>query len=72
MVKCVRCALMHRTMLRRSLLAALVVGSILTALNQGDVLFSSGLGSTLYWKIPLTYAVPFLVATWGALSISRS
>ena len=72
MVKCIRCALMHRPMLRRSLLASLVVGSLLTALNQGDIPFSSGLGSTLYWKIPLTYTVPFLVATWGALSISRS
>ena len=72
MIKCIRCALMHRPMLRRSLLASLVVGSILTALNQGDVLFSAGLGGALYWKIPLTYAVPFLVATWGALSISRS
>jgi hypothetical protein len=25
----------------------------------------------LLWKIPLTYLVPFLVATWGALVNSR-
>jgi hypothetical protein len=26
----------------------------------------------MMWKIPLNYIVPFCVATWGALSNSRS
>jgi len=70
-VKCSRCAVRHRPMLRRSLIVALVVGTILTALNQGDVLFAGSWKSPLYWKIPLTYCVPFLVATYGALSNGR-
>ena len=70
-VKCARCAMRHRPMLRRSGLVALVVGTILTLLNQGDVLFSGGWNGALYWKIPLTYCVPFLVATYGALTAAR-
>ena len=58
-------------MLRRSALVAVVVGTILTLLNQGDSLFSGVWSNALYWKIPLTYCVPFLVATYGALAAAR-
>ena len=62
----------HWPMLRRSLVASLVVGTALTALNQGDAILSGQIAGALAWKIPLTYCVPFLVATYGALSNSRS
>ena len=67
-VKCSRCAIQHRPMVRRSLMGALVVGSLLTLLNQGDILFAGSWKAALYWKIPVTYCVPFCVATYGALS----
>ena len=70
-IKCLRCAVLHRPMLRRSLMVAVVVGTVLTLLNQGDILFSGGWNSALYWKVPLTYCVPFCVATYGALTNSR-
>ncbi len=70
-IKCSRCAIRHRPLVRRSLMVALVVGSLLTVLNQGDVLFAGSWKSPLYWKIPLTYCVPFCVATYGALSNAR-
>ena len=70
--KCLRCALQHWPMLRRSLIASAVVGTALTALNQGDTILSGQLAGALAWKIPLTYCVPFLVATYGALSNSRN
>lgn len=69
--KCARCALRHRPMLRRSLSVALVVGTVLTILNQGDTLFAGQWNSALYWKIPLTFCVPFLVATFGAMTNVR-
>ena len=69
--KCVSCALRHVPMLRRSLAVALVVGTILTMLNQGDTIFAGNWQNALYWKIPLTYCVPFCVATYGALTNSR-
>ena len=58
-------------MLRRSGMAAIFVGTVLTLLNQGDLLFSGHWSNAFYWKIPLTYCVPFLVATYGALTNSR-
>ncbi len=70
-VKCSRCAIRHRPMIRRSLVVAVVVGTILTMLNQGDVIFAGSWKDPLYWKVPLTYCVPFCVATYGALSNSR-
>ncbi len=70
-IKCSRCAILHFPMLRRSLIVTAVVGTILTLLNQGDVLFSGSWNSALFWKVPLTYCVPFCVATYGALSNSR-
>ncbi len=58
---------LRRPVFRRSLRASVVVGSLLTLLNQGDYLLSGNLPAALWWKIPLTYVVPFVVATYGAL-----
>src|SRR5918992_2652836 len=69
--KCFPCALRHRPMLKRSLAAALIVGTVLAILNQGDALFSGQWSNDLFWKIPLTYCVPLIVATYGALTNNR-
>ena len=65
--KCTQCALLHGPMLRKSLLVALVIGTILAFLNHGDTFLSGSWSPGLYWKVPLTYVVPFCVATFGAL-----
>ena len=70
-VKCLTCSLLHWPMLKRSAVASIVVGTILTALNQGDLLLSGQWSSAFYWKIPLTYCVPFIVASYGALTNNR-
>jgi hypothetical protein len=55
---------------RRSLFVALTVGTILNLINQADVLFGGGrLNLT---KIALTFAVPYCVATYGAVSYRLS
>lgn len=56
--------------LRQSLLVALVVGSLLNLINQGDAVMS-GQGVNMF-KIVLTYCVPFVVATFGAWSMART
>ena len=71
LTKCLRCTLRHRPMLKKSLAACVVVGTLLTALNQGDILLAGEWHSSLWWKIPLTYTVPFMVATYGAISNNR-
>lgn len=70
-VKCLGCALRHGPMLRRSAAIALVVGTVLVVINQGDVLLDGRWTGAMIWKLPLTYTVPFLVATWSALITSR-
>ncbi|MDA1349714.1 MAG: nitrate/nitrite transporter NrtS [Chloroflexi bacterium] len=59
-------------MLRRSIWASVVVGTILTAINQGTFILGGDFSPSLVWKVPLQYLVPFVVASWGALSNSRS
>lgn len=55
---------------RRSLAVALVVATILNLINQGDALFG---GSRLdLTKLLLTYAVPYCVATYGAVAYRLS
>ena len=65
------CGPRHGPMLRRSAIVAVIVGTILTFLNQGDTLLAGEWNNALYWKIPLTYCVPFLVATYGSLAAAR-
>ena len=55
---------------RRSLLVALVVGSILNMINQWDGLFGDAALDVL--RLCLNYVVPYLVATYGAVSMRRS
>ena len=50
----------------RSLRIALVVGSILNLINQGDALFSDA--PVNWWKVTLTYLVPYLVSTYGVVA----
>ena len=69
--KCPRHAVLHRPLLRNSIATVIVVRTVLTAINQGNVLLHGLFPAELRWKIPLTYAVPYCVSTWGALRISR-
>ena len=51
---------------RRSFLVALVVGTVLNVINQGDALLGT---IPINWlKIVLTYFVPYAVCTYGAVS----
>jgi len=68
--KCLRHAIVHQPLLRNATATAAVVGTILTAINQANVLLDGRFPAELWWKIPLTYSVPFMVATWAALRIS--
>jgi len=71
MVRCLRCALTYGPLMRRSLIVALIVGTILTAINQGNIILNGDFPPSLYWKIPLTYVVPYCVASTGAILNAR-
>ena len=68
---CLRCALMHWPTVQRSLLISLVVGTLLTAINQGNLIVQGDLSANLAWQVPLTYLVPYCVATIGAVLNAR-
>lgn len=55
---------------RRSLYVAVVVGTVLNLINQGDALF--GPASINWLKITLTYFVPYAVCTYGAVSLQMT
>jgi hypothetical protein len=54
----------------RSLVVAIIVGTVLNAINQGPELWRGE--PVIIWKLATTYCVPFLVASYGAFSALRS
>ena len=51
---------------------SLVVGTILIAINHGNLIAAGTPPLDLYWKIPLTYCVPFAVSTYAAVDAVMS
>ena len=51
---------------RKAVLTALVVGTLLTAINHGETILHGSFPPPL--KVILTYCVPYCVATWGAMT----
>ncbi len=71
-LRCLRCTLLYRPLVARSAVIALVVGTLLTAINQGNLIVQGDFPIALAWKVPLTFAVPYCVATLGAVLNARS
>ena len=65
---------LRRETIKRSLIVAVIVGTVLNIINQGDVV--SGNATFDLLKCVLTYLVPFCESTYGSasalLSIQRS
>lgn len=51
---------------RRSLIIAVIVGSVIIALNQGDILISGAITPLILAKVIMTPCVPFCVSLYGA------
>ena len=56
----------NKGIVRRAAIVALIVGTILNLIAQGDFLLEGQQISV--WKICLTYCVPYCVATYGAVT----
>jgi hypothetical protein len=69
--RCLRHAVTFPRLRKTAFFTALVVGTILTGINQGNVLAEGSFPAVLWWKIPLTYCVPYCVATFSALRMAR-
>lgn len=55
---------------RKAFLTALVVGTVLTIINHGDMILMGDFPPVI--KVALTYCVPFCVTTWGAVTGKRA
>lgn len=69
--RCRRCVWRHPLIVRRALITALIVGTVLTIINQGDRLLTGDVTAGVLVKIGLTYLVPYCVSTSGAVGLSR-
>lgn len=68
--ECPNC-IVYRPHLRQTLMTALIVGTILFAINKLGVVVA-GQATTLTWiQIGATYLVPFCVANYGLLVACR-
>ncbi len=57
----------ERAVVVRALKVAVVIGTLLVAINHGDVFLSGG--EINWFKIILTYMVPYGVATYAAAAL---
>jgi hypothetical protein len=62
----------RREHLRRTIRIALVVGTILTLINQLDVILRGDATSITWVKTGLNYCVPFVVSNLGLLAGKRA
>jgi hypothetical protein len=63
---------MRREHLRRTARIALVVGVVLTAINQADVIIGGDASAATWIKIVLNFCVPFVVSNLGLLAGKRA
>lgn len=57
---------------RRAIKVALIVGTIIGAINYGDKLLAGSITARDMVKIVLTYLVPYCVSTWSAVQALRA
>ncbi|HUG13699.1 MAG TPA: nitrate/nitrite transporter NrtS [Thermomicrobiales bacterium] len=69
--RCLRHAVLYPAVFRHAVRVALIVGAMLFAINQLDVVLRGDLTPLVAAKIALTFAVPFCVSTYSALQINR-
>ena len=62
----------RRDVVTRALKVASLVGTILVAINQGDVLLQGNVTPEIVAKILLTYCVPYSVSTYASVEAIRS
>jgi len=57
----------RKDILVRGLKVGVIVGTILTLINYGDVLLAGTMTTTMWWKIAMTYCVPYCVSTYASV-----
>ncbi len=63
---------LRRSVVRRALAYALVVGAILISINHGDALLRGEIDSRRLFKMGLTVLVPYCVSTLSSVGALRA
>ena len=58
-----------RAIVRRALATCVVVGGILTLINQGPALLQGQMSTGTVWQIALTLLIPYLVTTASSVAV---
>lgn len=61
----------RRSVVRRATKVSLIVGTLLSLINQGEVIFAWNISAAVMFKIVLTYAVPYSVTTYASVGALR-
>lgn len=56
---------------RRALILAVVVGSLLAAINHGDAILAGAMTPGRWARVALTYLVPYVVSTISSVGALR-
>jgi hypothetical protein len=59
----------RRGIVKTAFKVALIVGTILAAINHGDSIMGSTMDSRDWLKVALTYFVPYMVSTYSAVKV---
>jgi hypothetical protein len=62
----------QRATVRRAVTVALIVGPILTLINQYDAIASGSFGTKFFFKITLTFLVPYSVSSYSSVMALRA
>ena len=58
---------MRRDVVLRGLKVGTIVGTLLAAINQGDLILAGELPLSVLLKVALTYLVPYCVSTYASV-----
>ena len=58
-----------KEMILKSCKIAIIVGTLLNIINQGELIFTLDFSNINYMKSLLTYTVPFMVSTYTAVTM---
>ena len=61
----------HPNVVRRALITAVIVGTVLVAINDGPAILSGNLSRRLIIQMCLTVLVPYIVSTVSSISTRR-
>ncbi|MBA3580852.1 MAG: nitrate/nitrite transporter NrtS [Gammaproteobacteria bacterium] len=60
------------SVIKRGLIIGLIVGTILNLINQGDIIVVFAWSEVTWWRVALTYCVPYCVSTYSSAMSLRA